>query len=105
MNQLQLQVIDHLGEENRRATRRHVTATSLEESASASALAIGRHMVSNRQLGIRKATKRPNESRAYTLTRTASRGRRRVKRTIMNRPVQWMHLLLYTVSSRNRSVL
>src|SRR6266436_3874695 len=42
-----------------------------------------------------KATKRPKESRAYILARTASRGRRRIKRTIMNRSVQWTHLLFY----------
>ena len=46
MNQLQLQVIDHLREENRVLPEQlggTLRPTSLEESASASALAIGRH--------------------------------------------------------------
>jgi hypothetical protein len=72
--------------------------TSLEEFASASALAIPTGNSASE-----KVTKRPKESRAYTLSRTASRGRRRIKRTIMNRSVHWTHLLFYSV--RNRSVL
>ena len=44
-------------------------------------------MDSNRQLGIREGHKTAKESKAYTLARTASRGGRRIKSTIMNRSV------------------
>jgi hypothetical protein len=62
-------------------------------------------MDSNRQLGIREGHKAAKGINGlYPCTHSLARPKAR-KRTIMNRSVQWTHLLFYTVSGRNRSVL